>query len=237
MFEIDGKNNSNDDNNFQFGNVIKGMGKSVKLDLLFVCDYSNKRILIFKLSSGEFHSKIELDFNPTSIDLSKSANLLIISNSNQHSIYLFSLFSPNNNNNNNNNRDGANEKNDNIIHNNKVDEINDENKRKEETNQEIKPTLFRKIEIEKEFGGRINQGQSFAIHSKQKYFVVAISVENSNSKLSFFNLKGDFITSFQPTNKQLKNATAISIDKKENVFAIACDSQIYIIRAPHSLSF
>ena len=189
VFQIDGK----------YLNEIKGMGKSVKLDLLFVCDYSNKRIFIFKLSSGEFHSKIELDFRPTSIDLSKSANLLIISNYDKHSIYLFTLFPP---------------------HNNKTDEINinnngninnidipsgDENGCEEsEEDQEIKPTLFRKIKIEKEFGGRISEGQSIAIHSKEKYFVVVVtSVDNSNSKLIFFNYEGDFITSFQPTNKQL----------------------------------
>ena len=250
MFKIAGNNNSNNiiNKEFSFGE-IKGMGKSVKLDLLFVCDYSNKRILIFKLSSGEFHSKIELDFQPTSIDHSKSANLLVISNSNQHIIYLFSLFPPHNNtenidtNENNDNiidikdKDKDNDiNNDNIIDIKDKEDKTDENKiEKEETNQEIKPTLLRKIEIEKEFEGRINDGQTVAIHSKQKYFVV-VTVDKLNLKLIFFNFEGDFITSFQPTNKQLQNANAISIDKKENIFAISCNGQIYFIRAPHSLS-
>ena len=234
MFKIAGNNNSNNiiNKEFSFGE-IKGMGKSAKLDLLFVCDYSNKRILIFKLSNGEFHSKIELDFQPTSIDLSKSANLLVISNYNQHIIYLFSLVPPNNNTEN----IDPNENNDNIIDiKDKEDDKNAEIKiEKEETKQEIKPTLLRKIEIEKEFEGRINDGQTVAIHSKQKYFVV-VTVDKLNLKLIFFNYEGDFITSYEPTNKQLQNANAISIDKKENIFAISCNGQIYFIRAPHSLS-
>ena len=197
QFTIDGKNNSNNNinNDFSFGE-IRGIVKSVKLDLLFVCDYSNKRILIFKLSSGEFHSKIELDFQPTSIDLSKSANLLIISDYAHDIIYLFSLFTPHNN-----------------INNDKIIDIDNEN-----ANQEIKPSLFRKIELVKEFRGRMSGEQLFAIHSKQKYFVVVVTTtdENSNSKLIFFNLKGDFITSFQPTNKQLQRFLLI----KKKIFLL-----------------
>ena len=72
-------------------NALRGVAYCKSLDLLLLCDFNNKRIIIIKGMSGEYHSHIPLPFKPYDIALSLSSNRMIISDASNNQVHIYSI--------------------------------------------------------------------------------------------------------------------------------------------------
>jgi len=159
------------------------------------------------LSTGEYHSSIPLQFKPYYIAISKSANLLLISDNNNHKVHLYSLFTKN----------------------------NDSNNKLQLTLDNLNITKIKVIGSDKgegnaqfyypsggEGNAKFNRPRGVAIHPTANYFVVA---DSHNSRVQFFSISGEFICSFKPGNSDnplpFSYPSGICIHKKEHLIAIS----------------